>query len=274
MGLKAYYKIKDGTMYMYKKLLGITGAVLLSTSMNLSAAEDITAAVTQSGQKTESEAGISPIELVKKSYAYLGSLKHYSFKATIVNEDDYADHMMLYLTHHYDASVQRPDKMRMQVRGDVDNRDTVMNNSKVSIYEIEANKYAQIEVDGDIDDTLDVLSEDYGFAVPLTQLLYSDAVEDIDFDKGFYFGTVMVDEKPCYYVGFPGKEWDIQLWIEKGDTPLIRRASFVDKTMKDQPRSMIKVTWNLNEIKDQSIFAFAAPKDAKKIEVKKIEKKD
>ncbi len=257
-------------MYMYKKFLGVTGAILLSTSMNLSAAEDVTDAVTQSGQKTEKEAGVSPVELMKKSYAFLGSLKHYSFKASIINEDEYADHMMLYLTHHYDVSVQRPDKVRMKVRGDVDNRDTVFNDGKVFIYEIEANKYAQIEVDGDIDDTLDALSEDYGFAVPLTQLLYSDTVEDIEIEKGFYFGTVMVDEKPCYYVGFPGKEWDIQLWIEKGDTPLIRRAAFVDKTMKDQPRSMIKVTWNLDEIKDQSIFEIVAPKDAEKIEVKKI----
>lgn len=255
---------------MYKKLLGITGAVLLSTSMTLSAAEDTTAAVTEAGKKTQAEAGVSPLELVKKSYAYLGALKHYSFKATIVNEDEYADHMMLFLTHNYSASVQRPDKVRMQVRGDVDNRDTVMNNGKVSIYDIADNEYAEVPFDGDIDDALDTLTEDYGFAVPLTQLLYSDVAEDLDFDKGFYFGTVTVDGKHCYYVGFPGKEWDIQLWIEKGDTPLIRRAAFVDKTMKDQPRSMIKVAWNLDAIKDQSIFTFTAPKDAKKVVAKKI----
>lgn len=63
------------------------------------------------------------------------------------------------------------------------------------------------------------------------------------------------------------------LHLEKGDRPLIRSAAFVDKTTKGQPRSMIKVSWNLDEIKDQSIFEFTAPKDAKKIEVKKIEVK-
>ena len=261
-------------MFMYKKLLGLTSAVLLSTSMNLSAAEDVTTAVTKSGQKTQAEAGVSPTELLKKSYAFLGALKHYSFKATIVNEDDYADHMMLFLTHNYSVAVQRPDKLRMQVRGDVDNRDTIFNNGKVSIYELEANKYAEVAVDGDIDDALDTLSEEYGFAVPLTQFLYSDAVEDLDLEKGFYFGTVTVDGKPCYYIGFPGKEWDVQLWIEKGNTPLIRSLAFVDKTAKDQPRSMIKVSWNLAEIKDQSIFTFTTPKGATKIEVQKIEKKE
>ncbi len=260
-------------MYIYKKLLGITGAVLLSTSMNLSAAEDVTAAVTESGKRTQAQAGVSAKELVKRSYNYLGSLKHYAFKATIVNEDEYADHMMLYITHDYSVAVQRPDKVRMQVRGDVENRNTVMNNGKVSIYDLEANTYSEIPVENDIDDALDTLIDDYGLAIPLTQLLYSDTAVDLEDDlesDGYYFGTVNVDNKPCYYVGFPGKEWDIQLWIEKGDRPVIRRATFVDKMMKDQPRSMIKVAWNIDEMIDQSVFTFTAPKGAKKLEMKKI----
>ncbi|RLA58222.1 MAG: hypothetical protein DRQ78_12410, partial [Epsilonproteobacteria bacterium] len=61
-GLKSHNKQKDGTMYMYKKLLGITGVVLLSTSMNLNAAEDVTAAVAESGKKTQAQAGVSAKE--------------------------------------------------------------------------------------------------------------------------------------------------------------------------------------------------------------------
>lgn len=263
-------------MYIYKRLLGITGAVLLASSMNLCAAEDITDAVTKEGQKTQVQAGISALELVKKSYDFLGSLKHYSFKATIVNEDEYDGKMMLYLTHHYSVSVQRPDKISMKVRGDVDNRNSTMNDGKFTVYDIEDNAYLELSVDKHIDDALDTLVADYDFSVPLTQLLYSDTAEDIDDDlgEGYYFGTVLIDNEPCYYIGFPGKKWDIQLWIETGDTPLIRKAAFVDKTSKDQPRSVIKVVWNLNKLQDQSLFTFAAPKDAKKVEVKKIETKD
>jgi len=259
---------------MYKRILSITSIILLSTGISLSATEDITNAVIKSGKKTHKETGITPFELMKKSYSFLGSLKHYSFKATILNEDEYADYMMLYLTHHYDVSIERPDKMSMRVRGDVDNRNSIINNGNVFIYDINSNKYSQLKVDGDIDDTLDALSEDYGIAVPLTQLLYSDMAEDLEVKKGFYFGTVLIDKKPCYYIGFPGKEWDIQLWIEKGDRPLIRRAAFVDKTMKNQPRSIIQVSWNLDEIKDKSIFSILPPKDAEKIEMKKIENRE
>ena len=260
-------------MYIYKKLLGITGAVLLSTSMNLSAAEDITAAVTNAGKKTQAQAGISAKELVKRSYEYLGSLKNYAFKATIVNEDEYADHMMLFISHDYSVAVQRPDKVRMQVRGDVENRNTVMNNGKVTVHDLETNTYSDISVEDDIDDALDTLIDDYNLSIPLTQLLYSDTAVDLEEDlesDGYYFGTVNVDNIPCYYVGFPGKEWDIQLWIEKGDRPVIRRAAFVDKMMKDQPRSMIKVAWNVDNMVDKNVFDLSVPKGVKKIEMKKV----
>lgn len=260
-------------MYMFKRLLGITGAVLLATSMNLCAAEDVTAAVMKAGKKTEAQAGITAKELVKKSYNYLGSLKNYAFKATIVNEDDYAGKMLMYIKHDYKVAVQRPNKVRMQVRGYVENRDTVMNNGKVSVYNLVSNTYAEISVEKDIDDALDTLMVDYNLSIPLTQLLYSDSALDIDEDlqsEGYYFGTVNVDNIPCYYIGFSEKEWDVQLWIEKGARPVIKRLAFLDKTMKGQPRSMIKVSWNMDEMTDQSLFTFTAPKGVKKIEIKKI----
>lgn len=258
-------------MTIYDKLLSITGSLLLVTTLSLSASP-----VSKADQTTPAQTGISPKEIVKKSYNFLGSLKGYAYKATIVNEDDYKDHMMLFLTHHYEVAVQRPDKVRMDVRGDVDNYTTFMNNGKATIFNLETNKYGVIDVEDDIDDALDTLIEEYGFAIPLTQLLYSDTAEDIEEDlgEGFYFGTVLIDDKPCYYIGFPGKEWDIQLWIEKGERPLIRRAAFVDKLTKDQPRSIIKVTWITDKINDQSIFDFTPPQNAKKVEIKKLETKD
>lgn len=260
-------------MNIYKKLLGITGAVFFTSSMSLFAAEDITDAVTKAGEKTEAQAGISAKELVKRSYNYLGSLKNYAFKATIVNEDDYAGEMMIYIQHHYNVAVQRPDKVRMQVRGDVENRNTVMNNGKVSVHDLVSNTYAQIPVENDIDDALDTLMDDYNLSIPLTQLLYSDSALDVEEDlegEGYYFGTVDVDSIPCYYIGFSEKEWDVQLWIEKGSRPVIRSVAFVDKTMKGQPRSMIKISWNVDNMNDQSVFNLAVPKGVKKVEVKKV----
>ena len=268
-------------MYSYKKLLGITGAVLLASTMSLSASEDgkekektdkAVAALTEAGQKDQAEAGITANELIKKAYATIGELKKYTFEATIVNEDDLGGDMMIYLKHDYKVSVVRPDKIRMTVRGDVENRDTYFNNGSVSIIDADNENYGEVKVSADIDDALDDLTDKYGIPIPLTQLLYSDMDEDVNAsDKGYYLGTVLIDETPCYYIAFPGKEWDVQAWIEKGDKPLIRKVAFVDKMEKGQPRSMISVKWNLDPTIDEKIFDFKAPQGAKKAKVLTLE---
>lgn len=264
-------------MFYFKKNFELILTLLLASSISLYAAEDITDSVKKSGQKAQIQAGISPKELVKKSYAYLGTLNNYSFRATIVNEDDYEGKMMLYIQSHYNVSVQRPDKVRIEERGDVENVNGILNNGKVVIYDLETNTYSETAVETNIDDALDTLIFDYNQSIPLAQLLYSDTAEDIEEDlenDGYFFGIVNIDTIPCYYIGFPGTEWDIQLWIEKGQRPVIRRAAFMDKMTKGQPRSLIKVGWDIDNMVDESTFTFSAPKDAKKIELKKIEKKD
>ena len=176
-------------MQNFKKLLGITGAVLLATSMTLGAAE----VITDHGQKAQAQAGVSPKELVKKSYAYLGTLNNYAFRATIVNEDDFRGEMMLYIQSHYNVTVQRPDKVRVEERGDVENVNGILNNGKVVRYDLDSNTYSETTVEKNIDDALDTLIFDYNQSIPLAQLLYSDTAEGIEEDlesDGYFFGIV------------------------------------------------------------------------------------
>ncbi len=268
-------------MTIGKKLLGIAGFMLLAISVtlnaeNISKEKEKTAKaivkLTEAGNKDRAETGITANDLIKKAYAYIGNLEKYSFEATIVNEDDLNGDMMIYLRHHYKVSVVGPDKVRMDVRGDVENANFYFNNGTVSILDEDERSYAQVKVSTDIDDALDDLREIYGFLVPLTQFLYSDKDEDINASiKGYYLGTVSVDETPCYYIAFPEKEWDVQFWIEKGDKPLIRKVAYVDKIKKGQPRSMITLSWDLDSVIDEKIFDFKVPEGAQKAKVLTLE---
>ena len=264
-----------------KKLLGIAVFTLLASTVTLNAEDtnkekektaQAIVKLTEAGNKDRAETGITANDLIKKAYAYIGNLEQYSFEATIVNEDDLNGDMMIYLRHHYKVSVVGPDKIRMDVRGDVENSNFYFNNGTVSILDEDKKSYAQVKTSIDIDDALDDLREIYGFLVPLTQFLYSDKDEDINASiKGYYLGTVSIDETPCYYIAFPEKEWDVQFWIEKGDKPLIRKVAYVDKMKKGQPRSMITLSWDLDSAIDKKIFDFKAPEGAQKAKVLTLE---
>ena len=268
-------------MMQYKKMLLLTGSILLSSMITLNASEEskskektakAVASLTEAGNKDKAEAGITANALLKNAYATINGLKKYSFEAKIVNEDDLDGEMMLYLTHHYTVSVERPDKIRMDVRGDVDNRNSYVNKGTVTIMNADKSTYGQVKVSANINEALDDLSNKYGFAIPLTQFLYSDMAKDTNVPKeGFFLGEVFVDSKPCYYLAFPSKEWDIQVWIEKGETPLIRKIAYVDKMAKGQPRSMISINWDLDPKLSEEIFTFKAPEEAYKAKVLTVE---
>jgi len=264
-------------MSIGKKLLSLAGCTLFVGAVSIYATEsdkkqekieNTIAKIKDAGNKNATEAGITANSLLKKAYSYIGNLQKYSFEATIVNEDDLGGEMLIYLRHHYKVSVVAPDKIRMDVRGDIENKDSYFKDGVVSIINDDKKSYAQVKVSPNIDDALDDLKSIYGFTIPLTQFLYSDMDQDINSSiKGYYLGTVSVDKKPCYYIAFPEKEWDVQFWIEKGDTPLIRKVSYLDKMRKGQPRSMITLNWDINSTIDEKIFDFKAPNGIEKSKI-------
>ena len=268
-------------MSMGKKLLSIVGCTLFIGSVNIYATqsdkkqekiENTISKIKDAGNKDANETGITANSLLKKAYAYIGNLEKYKFEATIVNEDDLGGEMLIYLRHHYKVSLVAPNKIRMDVKGDIENTNSYFNNGTVSIINDDKKSYAQVNVSSNIDDAIDDLKNIYGFTIPLTQFLYSDMDDDINSSiKGYYLGTVLIKETPCYYIAFPEKEWDVQFWIEKGDKPLIRKVSYLDKMKKGQPRSMITLNWDLNSTIDEEIFKFKAPEGVKQSKVLTLE---
>lgn len=269
-------------MTIGKKLLGVAGCVLLAGTVTLYAADDTKkqektaktiAKLKEAGNKDKAETGITASNLLKKAYTYIGNAKKYSFEATIFNEDNLGGEMLIYLRHHYKVSVVGPDKVRMDVKGDAENARMYLKEGTVSIMDNDEKSYAQVKVSSDINDAIDDLKDTYGFPIPLTQFIYSDMADDINTStEGYYLGTVFLEDKtPCYYIAFPEKEWDVHFWIEKGDKPLIRKVSYLDKMRKGQPRSFIKLDWDLTSSIDEKIFDFKAPEGVQQAKVLTLE---
>jgi len=269
-------------MQIRKQFIGMTVTALLLSTVTIFANENskdekktakLVESVKKAGQEDQAESGISANDLVKKAYRTIGDLDKYSFEATIINDDDLGkEGMMVDIVHQYKVSLMAPDKIRMDVRGDSENKNIYFDKGIVTIVNDDNKSYGQVTVSPNINDAIDDIREKYGFSIPLTQFLYSDMDEEINASiKGYYLGTVLVDNTPCYHLAFPGEKWDVQYWIEKGKTPLIRKVAFVDKMTKGAPRSIITVKWNIDAPIDEKIFQANIPKGAEKAEVLTIE---
>ena len=235
-------------MKLAKKLLYITGAALLLGSTALSAKVSEAKAITQN------------------MFDYVGSLEKFAFDAIVIN-DDIQDGKNVKHTHNVSVKVDRPDRFRIDVKGDIKNRSSYLNGGTYTMIDHGFNYYGQLKTAKNIDATLDQLFEQYGIQAPLAQLIYSDMRKRSKMRRSKYFGKVTLDGVECDYVAFANKNRIVHIWIERGDKPLVKHFVIIDKTAEGNPRSETAIKWNLNAKISDSDFIFAAPKGASKISV-------
>ncbi len=206
--------------------------------------------------------------ILMDAYRYLGSLDSFSFNAVTSNDDVYRDTMLVSYQHKVEVSLQRPDKLRVHVFGDLKNRSTYLIEDTFTLIDNEHNFYGQVQVPKTIDSTLDHLFENFNIKTPLANLLYTDLDKRLPpKHKGYYFGSTLIDDKMCHHIGFTNENRELQVWIEKSQTPLIKKFVIIDKVEKLNPRSATLIRWDLHPRFDEKHFRFNAPEGAVKISV-------
>jgi len=249
-------------MRFIKRALYATVLIALSNMTMLAAAE-----------KSESIKTVYPVPsaILMDAYRYLGALDYFSFDAITTNDDDFRDLMLQEFTHRVHVDMLRPDKLQIHISGDIKNRSIYLFNDLFTVIDHDLNFYGQLQIPQTVDSALDYLFEKYDVKAPLANLLYTDLDKRVaPKEKGHYFGTTRVDGKICHYIGFVNEQRELQVWIEKGETPLIRKFSIIDKSGNFDLRSTTLLRWDIKPYFKRKHFIFKAPKDAEKISVEPI----
>jgi hypothetical protein len=208
------------------------------------------------------------------AYRYLGSLDSFSFNAVTSNDDVYRDTMLVSYLHKVEVSLLRPDKLRVHVFGDLKNKSTYLLNDTFTMIDNEHHFYGQVQVPKTIDSALDHLFENFNIKSPLANLLYTDLDKRLPpKQQGYYFGTTLIDDKVCHHIGFTNENRELQVWIEKSRTPVIKKFVIIDKSRRFDPRSTTVLRWDLHPDFNDDHFLFKAPEGAVRISVSAKEKK-
>jgi len=213
------------------------------------------------------ENGKSGLEILKKSYDYQGSLDKYAVAAK-VTFDIKEDGKTFELSHTARAKIDRPDKMRVDSKGETIERSIYLSNGIYTMIDYIDNDemfYTQIKTPKTIDDMLDHLIDEFGIVLPVATLLHSDMSDYIHPKKVYNFGKKRVQGADCDYIAFRHNGKEVHLWIEDSATPLLRQAYIKagDAEIKFATR------WDLKPGFPDSVFEFKAPKGASKVSIEK-----
>ena len=158
-------------MKLYKKLLCVTGVVILAGGTSLFAAEQ------------------SPRDILDKAYNYIGNMDKYAFTAVVIDNITDKDGTIIQFRHEAAVEVERPGKLRVDVVGDTRDRSNYLNNGVYTMMDYGFGFYGQIKVPETIDGGLDYIFEKFGIRAPLAQLVYSNMQKRVKFTKSKNFKT-------------------------------------------------------------------------------------
>ncbi len=248
--------------------------LLLLASPGWSADKAKTPAASDAKTAKPQTPGIEPqaAEILKKMCDYLKGLQQFSCQAEITEDLLLTTGQKIQLGKSVEASVRRPNQMRAESQGDVENRQFLYDGKTITLMDRSKNVYTTIDAPPEIDAALDHAIRAFDLRAPLADLIYTKAYENLTGGviSGFYAGLHKVQGVPCHHLAFRQKDIDWQIWIEDGPTPLPRKFLITDKQAKGLQFTALFSKWNTSPQLEDGLFTFVPPEKAEKIDLRPL----
>ena len=208
--------------------------------------------------------------LIRSWSDYIQTMRHIEFDVI-----DTADHVTdsgqkLQYSHRHEAALSRPLRLRIQTTGDQTQRTLYKDGRDLTLLDHAHSAFARIPDPGSIDATVTELMTRYGIQMPLADLLADDPFLALlgNVTRADYLGIHTVGAARCHHLVLQGADTDRQLWIETGDTPLLRKLVVTQKTQATQPQySMIVLRARALQEAPAGLFTFTPPPGARRVEL-------
>ena len=209
------------------------------------------------------------LERLKQMSEKLASSKAFTFHASSFIEVPAVTGQFLTLFTESDIALQRPNKLRVDVSGDVPGFQLYFDGAKLSAFDPQKNLHSVSDPLATIDRMLDFVLTKAQINFPSADFMYSNpyAVMTKNLTHAIVVGPSMVNGVPCEHFAYmePGLNWEI--WIENGPRALPLRLAMTYKKASNFPRFMVEYKdWNLNPKLNADLFVFKAPANSKVIE--------
>lgn len=144
-------------------------------------------------------------------------------------------------------TVQFPDRMVVDVRGDNAHRRIYYNGKKMSVVGVKAGKYVSFPISGSIADVLATAYDDFGLDFPLQDLFrWGDPSSNVARPTaGYRIGQAMIGDQKVVHYAFNQPGVDFQVWLdETGSQALPRKMVITNTESPAQPQYVAYFRWN------------------------------
>jgi hypothetical protein len=208
--------------------------------------------------------------ILEKSIIFLENLDSFEIQVTAVFDVVQEDGQRLQFEAKSRLIQQRPDQLYAEkVRDDGDINRLWYDGKQVSILMVRDNAYVQFLAPDTIDGMLDMMENRLRDPHPLADLFYSDLSHLLEQpENAVYVGPSSVVGFPCSHLAFRNSELDWQIWVERSDTPFIRKVVVTYRNEPGIPQYVSYLhVWKIQPELNANVFLFSPPKKAIKLSI-------
>ena len=217
--------------------------------------------------KNNEEYDTRAIESLDAMSEVIGELASCSYTLDDVNVT--ADGTEFYNEH--DVYMRGPNKMYIHSNGTKGVRSYWYDGSTLAYYSFSKDTYAEIEVPGNIMQTIDYVHDNYGVRFPAADFFYPDLTDDMlaDFDHVLYLGEEEIDGIKATSILASNDHHIVEIWIDK-TTNLPLRISIETTADTAEFYEATFSNFRINPRLPDLLFESNPPVDSEKTELKAI----
>ena len=219
-------------------------------------------------------AGTNPFEVLKSMCDQLAGMEAFSAVANTAVDHVGDDGTTVQLSIRRSVSVQRPNKIAIDVSGDSGIKRFVYDGKTASLFDATKSQYVSASVPDTIEAAFDALAQKYNVILPLEDFLYKDLYDRAAarIQAGQYLGLHTVNGTSCHHLAFTCDTADWELWVDVGEKPLPRKVVASYRQNEAFPRYSAEfVGWDGKPAFNAQTFEFNPPASAMGIEISKAD---
>ena len=220
-------------------------------------------------QAGDAQQDAKAIDILKQMAAFKSSLDKVTIRGVTFTDARLGAGLMVSNSEEVHVSIDRPGSMHISNFDGETKKGLYFHDGLLTVYNSEKNLYAQANIPKDIDAAMKFALEELNVEAPLLDMIYQDAADHlINSDDTILYLTdkSRVGGADCHHIVIRSTEADVQLWVEEGDSPMVRKIMITSKWDGGSPRFTANLHWDTSPKFEPGKFEFKAPEGAFKIE--------
>jgi hypothetical protein len=227
------------------------------------------------GHAQQSAATTSPTEekamsTLMKAAEFLAKAQRFSVKADISYDVIQDWGQKLEFGASRTITVKRPDRISVDiVDRDGTKRGFRFDGKQIAFFGLNEKVYATAEKTGDLDAAFAYFTQDLQMPLPMGELFTNNLPKSLKerISEARYVEEATLGGIPCDHLALRNDMTDAQVWIAKGDKPLLHRLVITYKRENGQPEFRADFhDWNFSAEAPDSLFTFTPDEGAARIQ--------